>query len=256
MSEESVQKAFSDLKILSVALLLASLIVAAAVLYTGNSIVSGIGDLRTAAALGANTEVKQPAPKDTGDSAAVPEDTGDAEAGAPIVVDLTGEAIEGSANAPITIVEFSDFQCPYCARFYEATYAELKTNYIDTGKVKVVFKQFPLSFHQYAQKAAEASECASDQGKFWEMHDKLFENQDALDVASLKGYAKGLGLNTADFNSCLDDGKKTVRVQAEFQQGVSAGVRGTPSFVINGKLLVGAQPYEAFQQIIDAELAG
>ncbi len=254
MSDEITIKAgFSDLRILSVALLVASLIVAGAVLYTGNNIATGLSDVKTAGALGAKTAAApapSPAPTPSPSPSADPDD------GAVVGnIDLTGASVQGSANAKVTIVEFSDFQCPFCARFYEGAYPDIKTNYIDTGKVKLAFKNFPLSFHQYAQKASEAAECAADQGKFWEYHDKLFENQDKLTTTDLKKYAAGLGLDTVKFNACLDGGIKASKVQADFQQGVTAGVRGTPSFVINGKLLVGAQPYDVFKQTIDAELA-
>lgn len=245
ISRQTSTPGFSDLKILSVALLVASLIVAASVLYVGNNVVGGITELKTAAALGA---IAPTAPEPSEEPETAPEEP-------TVNIDLTGAHVEGNPNAKVTIVEFSDFQCPYCSRFVTGAYPDIKKNYIDTGKVKLAFKQFPLSFHQYAQKAAEATECAGDQGKFWEMHNKLFENQDALDTASLKTYAADLGLDTAKFNACLDNGTKISKVQADFQQGVNAGVRGTPSFVINGKLLVGAQPYEAFKQAIDAELA-
>jgi protein-disulfide isomerase len=160
----------------------------------------------------------------------------------------------GDKNAPVTIIEFSDFECPFCERFYTQSYKQIKANYVDTGKVRIVFKHFPLPFHANAQKAAEASECAREQGKFWEMHDKLFENQNAISISSLKGYAADLGLDTSKFNSCLDSGKYASRVQKDASDGSAAGVSGTPSFFINGKSVVGAQPYSVFQQAIEAEL--
>ncbi|VVB54992.1 Thioredoxin [uncultured archaeon] len=160
----------------------------------------------------------------------------------------------GNANAPVTIVIFTDFQCPYCGAFETQTFPSIKTNYIDTGKVKLEFHNFPLSFHQYAQKAAEAAECAKEQGKFWEYHDKLFTNQNALDTTSLKKYAADVGLDTAKFNSCLDTGKYASAVQADVAAGTQAGVSGTPSFLVNGELVVGAQPYTAFQTVINKKL--
>lgn len=169
-------------------------------------------------------------------------------------VSLDDDPSKGSDNAPVTIIEFSDYQCPYCARFWRDTLPQIEEEYIETGKVKFVYRDFPLGFHQYAQKAAEAAECADEQGNYWDYHDKLFENQNALDTASLKQYAKDLGLDTAKFNDCLDSGKYASEVQKDFEDGQAAGVTGTPAFFINGQSVVGAQPFSAFKQVIDAEL--
>lgn len=158
----------------------------------------------------------------------------------------------GPEDAPVTIVEFSDYQCPFCARA-EPTIEQVLKEY--EGKVRLVYRDFPLSFHQNAQKAAEATECADEQGKFWEYHDKLFENQDALDVNNLKQYAKDLGLDSSKFDNCLDSGKYTEEVQKDLADGQSLGVSGTPAFFINGRLVSGAQPFSAFKQVIDGELA-
>jgi protein-disulfide isomerase len=157
-----------------------------------------------------------------------------------------------AGKAQITIEEYSDFECPFCARAYP-TVNQLKAEYGD--KVEFVFKHFPLSFHPNAQKASEASECARDQGKFWEYHDVLFE-QKTLDIDSLKKHAADMGLDVAKFNSCLDTGAKTAKVQADFTEGQGKGVRGTPTFFINGQSIVGAQPYENFKSIIDGILSG
>lgn len=153
-----------------------------------------------------------------------------------------------NGHAKVRIVEYSDFQCPYCARVVP-TIGKIKETYGDD--VEVIFKQFPLGFHNYAKKAAEASECARDQDKFWEYHDKLFENQNKLDEKSLTEYAGELGLDTNAFNKCLDSGSKTAKVETDFEEGKSLGVTGTPSFFINGQKVVGAQPYEKFAEIID-----
>ncbi len=159
----------------------------------------------------------------------------------------------GSENASVTIVEFSDFQCPFCARAVPTVKQILKEY---DGKVKIVYRDFPLGFHENAQKAAEASECADEQGKFWEYHDLLFENQGNLDAVSLKKYAKDLKLNTSEFDACLDSGKYAAEVQKDASDGQSYGVSGTPAFFINGRLVSGAQPFENFKKIIDEELAG
>ncbi|MFE8600437.1 thioredoxin domain-containing protein [Archangium violaceum] len=165
-------------------------------------------------------------------------------------VAATGAA-KGPENAPITIVEFSDFQCPYCSRANESVEQVLKAY---PNQVRLVFRHFPLDFHQQAPKASEAALCAQDQGKFWEMHDKLFANQKALEVPALKGYAKELSLDTGKFDKCLDSGEKGSIVQADLAEGKKVGVNGTPAFFINGILLSGAQPFDEFKSVIDAEL--
>jgi len=161
--------------------------------------------------------------------------------------------IRGNENAAVTLIEFSDYECSYCAR-HEDTIAQILEAYPDD--VRLIYKHFPLSFHTNAQKAAEASECAAEQGKFWEMHDKIFEantNGD-MSVDKWKEVAKDLGLNTTQFNSCLDDGKYADQVKADQQEGLAAGVEGTPATYVNGTLISGAYPYDSFKSIIDAEL--
>jgi protein-disulfide isomerase len=169
-----------------------------------------------------------------------------------VKVDAGDDPVKGPDSAPVTIVEFSDFQCPYCARV-PAVLKQIAQNYGD--KVKVVFRDFPLlAIHPQAAKAAEAGACAFDQGKFWEMHDKLFENQGALQVADLKKRAEELGLDAAAFAECLDSGRKAAEWQGDLKEGEAYGVQSTPSFFVNGRAVVGAQPYEAFAQIIEDEL--
>ncbi len=167
--------------------------------------------------------------------------------------DLSGKTLRGSVNAQITVIEFGDFQCPFCGSV-KPTVDKLLSDY--QNKIKFYYFHFPLDFHEFAQKSAEASECAGAQGKFWEYHDVLFENQNALDVASLKNYAKQLGLDSGKFDSCLDSGSMAGKVRADMQQGITVGVSGTPSFFINGVQVCGAQPYAAFKQVVDALLAG
>ncbi|RMG44365.1 MAG: hypothetical protein D6718_10145 [Acidobacteria bacterium] len=158
----------------------------------------------------------------------------------------------GPANAPVKIIEFSDFQCPYCQRA-KGTLEKLREHY--GNKIRIVFRDFPLSFHQNAEKAAEAAGCAYEQGKFWEMHDKLFENQRALEVEKLYTYAEQIGLDQEAFKECLDSGRRSQEVRADIQAGQKVGVQGTPAFFINGRFVSGAQPYENFAKIIDEELA-
>jgi predicted DsbA family dithiol-disulfide isomerase len=170
-------------------------------------------------------------------------------------VDITGAPVMGSADAPVTIVEFSEFQCPYCGNYARETFPQIEQQYIETGKVKYVFRNFPLSFHENAEKAAEAGVCAADQGKFWEYHETLFNNQDALAVDNLKQYAADLGLDTAKFDQCLDSGAMADKVQSDIDAGTGYGVSGTPAFFVNGIFVSGAMPLEVFQSIIDDELA-
>jgi len=160
----------------------------------------------------------------------------------------------GSENAPVVIVSFEDYQCPFCKRAFDQTFPSLKKDYINTGKVKYVYRDFPLSFHPYAQKAAEAAECAGDQEKYWEYHDLIFTNQAQLSDTIYSTWAQQLGLNVNTFDSCLSSGKYAQEVQKDFADGQKYGVSGTPTFFINGNKLVGAQPYSAFKSLIDQEL--
>jgi len=165
---------------------------------------------------------------------------------------IGGNAIIGDPDAPITIVEWSDFECPFCARFYNDAYQDIKENWIDTGKAKLVFRDFPLSFHANAQKAHEAAECAGDQDMYYEMHDALFENGVSGGVSSFKTYAADLGLDQAAFDDCLDSGKHEAEVKKDMADGMKAGVQGTPGFIIEGQLISGAQPYAVFEQLLNS----
>jgi len=178
-----------------------------------------------------------------------------------VEVSVDDDAFMGKKNAPVVIVEFSDFQCPFCRSFWRDTLPEIKSQYIDTGKVRFVYRDFPLDFHPGAMPAAQATECAEDQGKFWEMHDKIFSEQDKqgggtvqFGVDDLKKWASETGLNAGDFNSCLDSQKYAEEVKNDSNDGRVAGISGTPSFSINGRMIVGAQPFSAFKAIIDDEL--
>ncbi len=174
-----------------------------------------------------------------------------------VQIKTEGYPVEGEINVPVTIVEYSDFQCPFCERFYTQTLPKIKKEYIDTGKVKLIFKDFPLSFHQFAQKAAEATHCVREQKGdegYWAMHDKIFENQLSLSIENLKVWAGQVGADSVKFNDCLGSGKMAGIVQKAFNEGRQDGVQGTPAFFVNGKLLSGAQPFEVFKSNIDAEL--
>lgn len=161
--------------------------------------------------------------------------------------------VKGNPDAPVTIVEFADFQCPFCQKT-EATLKALLAKY--DGRVRLAFLDFPLTeIHSHAEKAAEASHCAGDQGKFWEYHDDLFADQSKLDEASLIEHAKSLHLDQTAFRSCLSSGKFKHDVDANREEGTKAGVTGTPSYFINGVFLSGTQPQAEFEKIIDNQLA-
>jgi len=177
-----------------------------------------------------------------------------------VEIDPGDNPAKGPADAKVTVVEFSDFQCPYCARFVLETFPQILSTYGD--KVRFVFMNFPLSqIHENAEKAAEASECANEQGAFWQYHDILFANQSALAVDNLKAYAAQLGLDATKFDECLDSGRMASLVQADMEAATKAAQEagldrfGTPAFFINGKHLGGAQPFDVFKQAIDAALA-
>jgi predicted DsbA family dithiol-disulfide isomerase len=168
-----------------------------------------------------------------------------------IPVETAGAPARGNPNAPVTVVEFTDFQCPFCMRARPVV-ARVRETYGD--KVRWVFRHFPLDFHAQAEKAGEAAVCAGDQGKFWAMHDALFSSAGKLQVADLKATARAVGLDGAAFDQCLDSGGRSAVVESDVELGRSYGVSGTPAFFVNGRMLVGAQPFEAFQKIIDDEL--
>lgn len=163
-----------------------------------------------------------------------------------------GNPTLGNPDAPIIITEFSDFECPYCARAARDTLPDLKTNYIDTGKVALVFKNYPLPLHRYAMSAAQAAECAYQQDKFWEYHDVLFAHQEELQKKALFDYAEEIGLNMDEFEACYDDPRIKASIQLDTQEGDNKGITGTPTFIFSdGSKLEGAYPYSEFEKIIE-----
>jgi len=171
---------------------------------------------------------------------------------------------KGKKNAPLTLIEFTDYQCPFCARHATLTLPALVKDYVDTGKVRYVLRDFPLDIHPNAHKAAEAARCAGDQNKYWEMHDKLFAGQNQLQAAKLSEYAKTIGLNGTEFDACLSKGKYAKAVGEDLQQGVALGVRGTPTLVVgisdgdkvkDAVMIRGAHPLPTFTAEIDKMLA-
>ncbi len=170
----------------------------------------------------------------------------------------SSDFILGDQNAPVTVIEYGDFQCPFCGNFFKNTESILREKYIKTGKVKYIYRDF-VFLGDESLWAANAARCAGEQGKFWQYHDYLYgnqsgENQGAFSKSNLKGFAAVLGLDEGKFNSCLDSDKYTAAIQKETKEGGEAGVSGTPASFINGTLYAGALPSATFTQIIDGEL--
>lgn len=183
----------------------------------------------------------------------------------PAELDIAGAPALGPVTATLTMVEFSDFECPFCGRYQRETFPQLKAEYIDSGKIRYVFRHFPLTqIHPRAMKSAEAAECAHRQGKFWPMHDRLFANQQALADDTLVAHAQAVGLNMAAFQQCFG-GQAQAKIRQDLDEGAGGGVSGTPGFFLaeaakDGKVrvlsrIVGAQPYANFKSAIDAQLA-
>jgi protein-disulfide isomerase len=182
----------------------------------------------------------------------------------PVRASIADAPTLGRADAPVTIVEFSDYECPFCQRFFSTTLPALKKEYIETGKVRYVFRDYPIDqLHPQARKAAEAAHCAGEQGKYWDMHDVLFQNAKALGLPQLTEHARAIGLDGPAFDACLSSGRHAARVERGVTDAAAAGVQGTPGFVIGktiagdvieGTPVRGAQPLETFRQLIDRAL--
>lgn len=179
---------------------------------------------------------------------------------------LNGEKFKGNPDAYLAIVEYSDFQCPFCGAYAHDAYPQIEANYIKTGKVRYFFRDFPLPIHPNAFQAAQAARCAGEQNKFWEMHDRLFDNQKALSPSDLPQHAQAVGLDVTKFNQCLASGKYTEEIRKSVAQGERIGVNGTPIFIIGTigpkgeqlkvqKVLLGAKPYESFKTTLDELLS-
>ena len=170
-------------------------------------------------------------------------------------VSVDDDAVLGSADAPVTIVIFGDYQCPFCKKAYNEAEAKIRTEYVATGKVKMVFRDFPLdSIHPSARPASEAAQCAADQGKYWEYHDALFDKQEQLPTLDYVSLAAQLGLNTGDFSTCVANKTYAAEVQKDQDDGIALGVSGTPASFINGELISGAYPYETYRIAIEKAL--
>ncbi len=164
------------------------------------------------------------------------------------------DPVYGPADAPITIIEFSDFECPYCLKWENEVWPQLKEQY--AGKIRLVYRDFPLAGHADAKPAALAADCANEQGKYWEYHDLLFDGGLTLSRTTYETYASQIGLNMDSFRQCLDDQRYASEVEGDLQYAENLGVQATPTFFVNGIAVVGAQPFEIFKNLIDAELAG
>jgi protein-disulfide isomerase len=170
----------------------------------------------------------------------------------------------GSKDAPLTIVEFTDYQCPFCRQFHMNTFTELKKNYIDTGKLRFYSRDMPLEFHPNAMRAAQAARCANEQGQFWKMRDVMGSNPDKLEMPNLLAFAGDLKLNVDAFRTCVESGKFKNAVQTDVLEAMKIGADGTPSFVIgkstpdgvDGVLMIGALPYPVFEQRLKDVEAG
>ncbi len=181
------------------------------------------------------------------------------------VFDISGAPSKGDPNAKLVMIEFSDFECPFCREYFKTIYNQILDGYVKTGKIRYVFIDFPgEKIHPHALKAAEAARCANEQGKFWEMHDQLFSRQKDLGSTGIADAAQAAGLKQSDFDSCLASGRYNAAVQNVEQANLKAGMKGTPTFVFGApdpanpskvkmaRALVGGQPYTAFQQVLDA----
>jgi protein-disulfide isomerase len=178
-------------------------------------------------------------------------------------IGVDDDPVLGEASARVTIIEFGDYQCPLCRLFWKETLPRIRKEYIDTGKVKLVFRDFPLPGHSMAVPAAMGSECAEDQGRFWDYHDKVYREQDRraregevaeFRVNDLKRWAADIKLDAAAFNECLDSARYKQEVAADYAAASGVGLTGTPIFFVNGRALFGAHPFATFQKVIEEEL--
>jgi protein-disulfide isomerase len=182
-------------------------------------------------------------------------------------IDIGGAPVLGDKNAKVTLVEFSDYQCPFCGRNFQQTFPQILSNYIKTGKVKYVFRDFPLeTIHPFAFKASEAARCAGEQGKYWEMHDRLFANQAALAANDLIAHGKAVGVDEGKFKTCMDSGRQATKIRDEQAQVRKLGITGTPGFFMGltqpnestiqaVRFINGAQPFDNFKIGLDELLA-
>ena len=190
-------------------------------------------------------------------------DSGSGEGGRQCVaidIEQGTDPVLGQSDAPVTIVEYSDFECPFCARFVSDAYSRIKSEYVENGQVRLVYKDFPLdNIHPLATPAALVANCVAQElgdEAFFTMHDTIFAQQPSLSQSNLTQWAGDLGLSAEQVETCLNDSSLSDEIRSDIDEAISAGITGTPSFIINGELLVGAQPFQSFKRAIDDALAG
>jgi protein-disulfide isomerase len=251
-----------DKLVLAFSVIISALIISGSIFFAVGSLNTSISGLQLAG--GGGTAVAAPSAPTPSPTPAVAAPTAPtpAPAGNFAIKDLIDNAVftEGDPNAPVVIVEYSDFECPFCKRAYGDAVVQIRENYIDTGKVLLVYKDFPLSFHPLAHPVAEMVRCAAEQGNEFgvELHDKVFTLA-TLNAANVNAAAAEIGLNMTQYNDCVDTGKYSQAVTDSFNSGAQQGVSGTPSFFIGkadgtAQLIVGAQPYSSFVPVIDGLL--
>jgi protein-disulfide isomerase len=216
-------------------IIIAGIIVAGAVMFGGSSTISNV---KAPAVANGNPQVPTPQADISG-----------------ILEVRDDDYVLGNPNAKVTIIEYGDFECPFCGRLFTDAIKNIKEQYIKSGEVKLIYRHFPLnSIHPEAQKSAEAVECAGEQDVFWEYHDLLFERQNQLSLSNYKVWATELGLDGMQFDQCLDSGKYADKIGKSFEEGRLVGVSGTPATFVNGRVVSGAVPFTTFQSIIEEAL--
>lgn len=245
-------------------IILASMIISTSILVSGSNFnVKGLAAQKNGTT---TTQVVQPSQVPSQPGAAAQPDPGK-----PVAVSIAGDPILGEKNAKLTLVEFSDYECPFCKKAFTDIVSELKKDYIDTGKVRLVYKDLPLPFHQNAAKEAEAAQCAKDQGgdtAYFKYHDKIFTNTTSggtgISLDQLPTFAKEINLNVAQFQKCLDSGKFKAEIDKDLEEAKKVGASGTPTWflgkttpsdTIEGTIIVGAQPLSTFKSAIDQQLS-
>jgi protein-disulfide isomerase len=215
----------------------------------GDAILAELRDIKRVLA-----EQQQPARAKAADAPRAP---------ATVRVRADGGPSLGSADAPVTLIEYTDFQCPFCRRYHDRTFAEIRKNYVDTGKVRYVVRDLPLSFHEQAEPSAIGARCAAEQGRYWPVRDALFAAQQELSPELVRKTVLAAGADAARYDACVKNPAVAAAVQADAEEAVGAGVDGTPGFIIGrksgaqieGMMVSGAQPYSAFASRLDAMLA-
>jgi protein-disulfide isomerase len=264
MTEHHRQSEGNGLLVLSGSIVIAAIMLSASFIIVGGDISSSLTDLTITTTGTGNSG------SGTGNDAVVAPTPTPPAAGQTVqmsdIIDNAAGSI-GDPDAPVVIVEWSDYQCPFCRRWYNDSKENIFENYVETGKVRFIFKDFPLNFHPMAEPYALAARCAGDQDQYWEMHDKIYDEQNPfgqgtvsnLTEEDIKQWASDLGLGTSSFNSCFDSAKYAADITANFNEGAANGINGTPGFIIGtkdgeGVVISGAQPYTVFQQTIDSLL--